>query len=328
MRRLLAVTALVTGMALLAPLAPASAVSPTAGSLPARDTAPPNDRDPGGDGQAPWLSKAGRDMKGYRPSTYTGKYYEKSREQYRLCVVQRESGGNYDEPSAGHQGAYQMSPSLAEQALGAMRAEIRSEYGAKGTAALKKLEGVPIYKWARFWQDAAFWTIFDHGNGWRHWSSEWGANWDCDHRPNAEKGWPNPDLPNYTPLEGNGRRTAAARVAENVGTAKCCRPEVSMKMARVYIRRTYGWGSEHYVALKQMWWRESNWQYDVINNHPNGPWYGLGQVNGPYIEAQGYSIDEYMESPRKQIIVGTKYIKERYGTPVKAWAFWQDNGWY
>jgi hypothetical protein len=26
--------------------------------------------------------------------------------------------------------------------------------------------------------------------------------------------------------------------------------------------------------------------------------------------------------------VGTAYIKERYGSPTKAWSFWQSNGWY
>ena len=41
--------------------------------------------------------------------------------------------------------------------------------------------------------------------------------------------------------------------------------------------------NRQFKALKAMWWRESNWRHDVINNHPNGPWYGLGQVNGGFI---------------------------------------------
>ena len=60
-------------------------------------------------------------MEGYRLSTYTGKYYDKRFEQYRLCVVQRESGGNYDEGSGGFVGAYQFSYSLAAGALLATR---------------------------------------------------------------------------------------------------------------------------------------------------------------------------------------------------------------
>jgi hypothetical protein len=29
-----------------------------------------------------------------------------------------------------------------------------------------------------------------------------------------------------------------------------------------------------------------------------------------------------------QIKWGLGYIKDRYGTPTDAWAFWQANGWY
>ena len=35
-----------------------------------------------------------------------------------------------------------------------------------------------------------------------------------------------------------------------------------------------------------------------------------------------------MKSPLAQIKVGAAYIKERYGSPTKAWTFWQANGWY
>ena len=66
----------------------------------------------------------------------------------------------------------------------------------------------------------------------------------------------------------------------------------------------------------------------MINPHPNGPWYGLGQVNGGFIADQGYSIKEYMASPEIQIKVGAAYIKQRYGSPTQAWSFWQSNGWY
>jgi hypothetical protein len=105
-------------------------------------------------------------------------------------------------------------------------------------------------------------------------------------------------------------------------------PESNLAQARAFIRDRYGWRYPEFRALKAMWWRESNWRHDVINNHPNGPWYGLGQVNGGFIASRGYTIKEYMKSPLAQIKVGTAYIKERYGSPTKAWSFWQSNGWY
>lgn len=298
---------------------------------PRAEEPPPNERAPRVPdapdlGDAPWTSPEARDMVGYRLSTYTGKFYDKRFEQYRLCVIQRESGGRYGESSSAHIGAYQFSYSLAASALRAMRPEIESTYGRGGLAALDRLDGKPMYTWNRFWQDAAFWTTFDGGRGWSHWSSQWGASWNCDHSPNAESGWPSPSRYHYAPLERGGQgRGAQDQVAEPTTRAT---PESNLAQARAFIRDRYGWKYPEFRALKAMWWRESNWRHDVINNHPNGPWYGLGQVNGGFIASRGYTIQEYMKSPLAQIKVGAAYIKERYGSPTKAWAFWQSNGWY
>lgn len=150
----------------------------------------------------PWTTFAGRDMVGYRPSTYRGKYFDPRFEQYRLCVVQRESGGRYSESSGSHIGAYQFSYSLAASARRALRVEMGDVFGRAGLDAVDALAGTAMSSWPRYFQDAAFWTIFNRGAGWSHWSSRWGANWNCDHRPNAESGWPNRGYWNYSPLEG------------------------------------------------------------------------------------------------------------------------------
>lgn len=266
----------------------------------------------------PWATEAGADMKGYRLSTYTGKYYDRSREQYRLCVIQRESGGNYDEPSGPWRGAYQFSDSLAAGALRSMRPEIIERYGNAGRQAVDALEGTFIHTWPRFFQDAAFWTTFNMGAGAGHWA---GGNWYCNPARNAESGWPNPNRWNYSPLE-RSKPVAAPRATPRAT------PAANQRLAREFIREEYGWGARQFAALKEMWWKESNWRHTVINWHPNGPWYGLGQVNGPFILSRGYSIKEYMASPRAQVDVGAAYIKQRYGSPAKAWSFWQSNGWY
>ena len=330
----IAATAMVgTFVALAAPPASATGSQPVTAS----QDDEPNERAPRVPnapdlGDAPWTSPEARDMVGYRLSTYTGKYYDKRFDQYRLCVVQRESGGRYGESSSAHIGAYQFSYSLAGQALRSMRPEISAVFGRSGLAALDRLDGKPMYTWNRFWQDTAFWTIFNGGAGWSHWSSQWGASWNCDHSPNAESGWPSPSRYHYAPLERSGKDrssgatpavTAAAAPAAAFGT-----PEYNQRLARTYIRERHGWRFPEFLALKDMWWRESNWRHTVINNHPNGPWYGLGQVNGGFIASRGYTIKEYMRSPQAQIDVGAAYIKQRYGSPLKAWAFWQSNGWY
>ncbi len=318
---------------LIAPVAvaaSASPASPTADELPPNERAPrpappelpeneraPRVPTPPDLGNTPWNTEAGRDMKGYRLSTYTGKYYDPAREQYRICVIQRESGGNYDEPSGPWRGAYQFSDSLAAGALRAMRSEIIEVYGNAGRQALDSLEGTYIHTWPRYFQDAAFWTTFNMGAGASHWS---GGNWYCNPARNAESGWPSPNHYHYSPIE----RSKADRTQATTRST----PEANQRLARSFIRTEYGWGKRQFRALKAMWWKESNWRHDVINNHPNGPWYGLGQVNGGFIASRGYSIKNYMASPRAQVDVGAAYIKQRYGSPVKAWSFWQSNGWY
>ncbi|MEY3733328.1 MAG: hypothetical protein RL347_687 [Actinomycetota bacterium] len=336
-----AAVATAVSMAVIA--VPAAVLAPSATAAPASPTeeAPPNERGPRVPtppdlGDMPWTTEAGRDMQGYRLSTYTGKYYDRSREQYRICVIQRESGGNYGEPSGPWRGAYQFSDSLAAGALRAMRPEIVEVYGNAGKQAIDGLEGTFIHTWPRFFQDAAFWTTFNKGAGASHWA---GGSWYCNPARNAESGWPNPGRWNYSPLErdkgtsdkGSSEKGASDKAkADKPGssTPRVGTPEGNLQLARDFIRDRYGWKYPEFKALKSMWWRESNWRHDVINNHPNGPWYGLGQVNGGFITSRGFSIKEYMASPIAQIKVGAAYIKERYGSPTKAWSFWQSNGWY
>ncbi len=297
---------------------------------------------PGADG-LPWLTEAGQDIKGYRVSAYEGSYYDERFEQYRLCVVQRESGGNYDESSGGFVGAYQMgSYNSPSRVTGKLRAEMVAEYGQDASKELDRLAAQPLYKWNRFWQDAAFWTIFNKGAGWRQWSAEWGANWNCDHRANAESGWPNKSRYNYTPIE----RSTASESTASTRSSKALRgtrhkaverrfgqtkhevgsADYSQWLARKFINAEYNWKSREFRALKSMWWEESNWRFEVVNWQ--GPWYGLGQVNGPFIESTGFKISQYRSSPYVQIKVGAAYIKQRYGSPKAAWQFWKANGWY
>lgn len=341
----LAVTA--TGPAALADEAPPNDRAPREPVVPDEPEVPEDPEPPNRPSRLPWETKASKDVQGYRHSTYTGKYFAPNREQYRVCVVQRESGGNYDEPTGSFTGAYQMTYSLSQGAISTMLPEIRSTYGSEGVEALESLRGVPIHRWPRFWQDAAFWTIFNFGAGWRHWSAEWGANWNCNHSPGAESGWPSPAKYWYSPIVGKMRGADWAWTGYGVdpqrrdGAGDQRRghprelgnsphsfgtPNYSRWVARRYMRVEYGWGKREWRALNQMWWKESNWRYDVVNWQ--GPWRGLGQVNEPYILGRGYSISEYMASPYIQVVVGTAYIKGRYGTPRSAWAFWQNNNWY
>ena len=324
--------------------APAALAATPAIATPRAEEPPPNERAPRVPdapdlGDAPWTSPEARDMVGYRLSTYTGKYYDRRFEQYRLCVVQRESGGQYGTVSGIYNGAYQFGTGWTPPSylVDRIRPEMEKSYGAPVGRLLDELARTPVSKWSRFWQDAAFWTVFDLGRGWEQWKvyrpSQY--SWVCDHTAGAERGWPDPNRSNYSPLERDKapRPSTSSDMATKASTSRAT-PSNNQQLARDFIRERYGWRYAEFKALKSMWWRESNWRHDVVNNHPNGPWYGLGQVNGGFISSRGYSIKEYMASPLAQIKVGAAYIKERYGSPVKAWAAWIQRynqngaGWY
>lgn len=59
--------------------------------------------------------------------------------------------------------------------------------------------------------------------------------------------------------------------------------------------------------------------------NPKSTAYGLMQLlDGTW---KGTGITKTSD-PAKQVEAGIRYIKQRYGTPQNAVAFWQKNGWY
>jgi hypothetical protein len=122
-----------------------------------------------------FVSKATLDRTGVQPSLYRGKYYRSNLEHVRRCIVRRESSGHYFSVSHSgkYRGAYQMSPSLARGATWMMFPEFKKILGEKAAeVAMLRLRTMPMHKWTRFWQDAAFSTVYhwEHTNsGASHW---------------------------------------------------------------------------------------------------------------------------------------------------------------
>lgn len=123
-----------------------------------------------------------RDLKGYEPSLYRGKYYRASVEQRRKCIVIRESEGRYNaiNPTRKYRGAYQVSPELARGVTWMMLKEHKTLLGEeRAKRILEKLRKSPMNTWPRYWQDAAFSTIhnWEHTSaGAAHWA---GGRWHC-----------------------------------------------------------------------------------------------------------------------------------------------------
>ena len=128
-------------------------------------------------------SKATRDMRGVEPSLYRGQFFDASKESIRRCIVKRESEGHYDVRGGGgnrYFGAYQMSDALADGATHMMLKEHKKILGKKEARSLmKQLRATPPNAWPRYWQDAAFSTVYNWespGSGARHWA---GGRWHC-----------------------------------------------------------------------------------------------------------------------------------------------------
>ncbi len=116
-------------------------------------------------------SEDSRDLKGFKPSLYRGKWFMPAKEERRRCIAKREAHHNYRAVSAGglYRGTYQFSNALARGASWMMQAEVKKEMGDAGVDLVQELRTKPMNQWNRYWQDRAFWTIWANGRGSHHW---------------------------------------------------------------------------------------------------------------------------------------------------------------
>ncbi len=87
-----------------------------------------------------------------------------------------------------------------------------------------------------------------------------------------------------------------------------------------------GWTGNQWEALYKLWMGESGWRHWADN--PNSDAYGIPQAMSNIHKET--ATEAWRTSPSKQIAWGLKYIKGRYGSPAKAWSFWNSKNphWY
>lgn len=84
----------------------------------------------------------------------------------------------------------------------------------------------------------------------------------------------------------------------------------------------YTWSKEDYEALVKLWTKESNWNPNAVNKKS-------GACNIPQALPCSKISKAYGDNSwQSGIKWGLKYIKNRYGTPSKAWQHFQKTGWY
>jgi hypothetical protein len=86
----------------------------------------------------------------------------------------------------------------------------------------------------------------------------------------------------------------------------------------------YGWSSDQFYCLDQIYIRESGWNPSAENPYSGA--YGIPQaLPGDKMAAFG---SDWQTNPATQLAWGLSYIRDRYGSPCGAWGFWQAHNWY
>ncbi|WP_460529693.1 coiled-coil domain-containing protein [Humibacter ginsengiterrae] len=129
--------------------------------------------------------------------------------------------------------------------------------------------------------------------------------------------------------DGLARDAAAARAAAasaggsgsnaNVsGGGSCtagCSPGAAQAYAQSAAASRYGWGSDQFSCLQQLWTMESGWRWNAYNSSSAA--YGIPQ-SWPAWKMSSAGAD-YMTNGDTQINWGLSYISSAYGSPCAAW---------
>lgn len=125
---------------------------------------------------------------------------------------------------------------------------------------------------------------------------------------------------------GPGKSLTGAGAPAGSGHQQELSPKILL--AKEYARSrmaAYGWTDPNeMVCLDRLWTRESGWRVDAAN--PTSGAYGIPQAL-PATKLASAGTD-WRTNPWTQIDWGLDYIRDRYGSPTKAWAHSEATGWY
>jgi hypothetical protein len=121
--------------------------------------------------QAKAYSPDARDMKGFEPSLYQGKWFDPGLRKIRKCIMFRESRFDYTarNSTSSAAGAYQFLDKQWRNSLVWMMLKESNETNDGLQDTVKLLRKKNISTWSRYWQDRAFYTAWRHGEGKAHW---------------------------------------------------------------------------------------------------------------------------------------------------------------
>ncbi|WP_158863818.1 hypothetical protein [Leifsonia sp. AG29] len=116
---------------------------------------------------------------------------------------------------------------------------------------------------------------------------------------------------------------AAAQAAAEAA-ARANTPDGAKAVAASIASSQYGWGSDQFQCLSNLWQKESGWNYQASNGSSGAT--GIPQaLPGSKMAAFG---TDWATNATTQIKWGLDYISRSYGTPCSAWGHSQAVNWY
>ena len=129
--------------------------------------------------------------------------------------------------------------------------------------------------------------------------------------------------------EAKAKAEAEAKAAEEAARLAATSPvsqtiQELQNYAHSLVIGTYGWSEADFVALVNLWNKESGWDVHCYNSYSGA--YGIPQsLPGSKMASEG---SDYENNGETQIRWGLKYIQGRYGSPSAAWQHFLDVNWY
>jgi hypothetical protein len=136
--------------------------------------------------------------------------------------------------------------------------------------------------------------------------------------PSPSTASPTPPAPRPSPTQPAAKPSTPAAVPAGCGQYS------GNQLIACQLLPSFGFATSQMSSLVPMWNRESGWNTTAQN--PSSGAYGIPQALPG--DKMATVASDWRTNPATQIKWGLGYIKDRYGTPSAAWAFWQNNGWY
>jgi len=106
-------------------------------------------------------------------SLYTGRFFVARTEALRRCIRWHESRHAYgaNNGTGKYRGAYQLSKKMGVGAGWMIQRELRLTLPKDSAIKIgRTLRASKVNDWSMYWQDMAFWLVWNHGDGRSHWA--------------------------------------------------------------------------------------------------------------------------------------------------------------